>query len=96
MAPTCYKDVHSKPLPEAERVRHHCDRLSRKNLLVGAYPEAQRKVSLNSFLGLDNRGSEALLPLKNSVVSKNTDAMGDAVGHGPLGGNWRTYQTVDL
>lgn len=73
MASTCYKDFTGKTIPEPERIKNVCERLSRKDLLKGNYPESQQKVGLDSFLGLDDRGSNALLPLKNAVVAKNTD-----------------------
>lgn len=83
-------------MPEPERVKHACERLTKRQLLKGNYPETDQKMSLDEFMGLDDRGSNAMLPLKNAVVLKNTDASGNPTGHGPLGKKFPRHRTVDL
>lgn len=79
------------------RFKTPCERLEKRKLDTTYHdakdPKAGGRISLNSFLGIDQRGENCLSGLRKKVSKSNLDEFGDPCGIGLLS---EKYGRVDL
>lgn len=68
------------------RFKTPCNRLSKRDLQTTHHdpkdPNGGRMIELDDYLGIDDRGTNALSILRRSVYKRNTDIFGDLNGSG--------------
>lgn len=100
MSNTLYHDAFNRRM--SEPFKSPCAHLAKRNLdtsyhrAMGSQSPHNKKISLEKFMGLDERGARALSPLMKFVQVQNTDDKGQNSGRGPLGHSADKHLTVDL